>query len=56
MRDPATASPSTATWAPPPAFEEAVADFAETYVDVNVSDHGLLAAAAATGRVPVAAG
>jgi uncharacterized protein (DUF2252 family) len=39
-----------------PAFEEAVADFAETYADVNQSDHGLLAAAAATGRVPVAAG
>jgi uncharacterized protein (DUF2252 family) len=38
------------------AFEEAVADFAETYADVNVGDHGLLAAAAATGRVPVAAG
>jgi uncharacterized protein (DUF2252 family) len=39
-----------------PAFEEAVADFAETYADVNAGDHGLLAAAAATGRVPVAAG
>jgi len=38
------------------AFEEAVADFAETYADVNVGDHGLLAASAATGRVPVAAG
>jgi uncharacterized protein (DUF2252 family) len=38
------------------AFEEAVADFAETYADVNTGDHGLLAAAAASGRVPVAAG
>ena len=33
-----------------------MADFAETYADVNAGDHGLLAAAAATGRVPVAAG
>jgi uncharacterized protein (DUF2252 family) len=39
-----------------PAFEEAVANFAEAYADVNAGDHGLLAAAAATGRVPVAAG
>jgi uncharacterized protein (DUF2252 family) len=39
-----------------PAFEQAVAEFAETYADVNEGDHGLLAAAAATGRVPVAAG
>jgi uncharacterized protein (DUF2252 family) len=38
------------------AFEEAIADFAEAYADVNAGDHGLLAAAAATGRVPVAAG
>jgi uncharacterized protein (DUF2252 family) len=37
-------------------FEQAVAEFAETYADVNAGDHGLLAAAAATGRVPVAAG
>ena len=37
-------------------FEHAVAEFAETYADVNATDHGLLAAAAATGRVPVAAG
>jgi len=39
-----------------PTFEQAVAEFAETYADVNAGDHGLLAAAAATGRVPVAAG
>jgi uncharacterized protein (DUF2252 family) len=39
-----------------PAFEEAVADFAEVYADVNAGDHGLLAAAAAAGRVSVAAG
>jgi uncharacterized protein (DUF2252 family) len=39
-----------------PTFEEAVADFAEAYADVNAGDHGLLAGAAATGRVPVAAG
>jgi uncharacterized protein (DUF2252 family) len=38
------------------AFEEAVADFAEAYADVNVRDHGLLAAAAGAGRVTVAAG
>lgn len=38
------------------AFEEAVADFAETYADVTTDDHARLAAAAASGRVPVAAG
>jgi uncharacterized protein (DUF2252 family) len=38
------------------AFDEAVADFAEAYADVNAADHGLLAAAVAAGRVPVAAG
>jgi uncharacterized protein (DUF2252 family) len=38
------------------AFEEAVADFGEAYADVNTGDHGLLAAAVAAGRVPVAAG
>jgi uncharacterized protein (DUF2252 family) len=39
-----------------PTFEQAVAEFAETYADVNAGDHALLAAAAASGRVPVAAG
>jgi uncharacterized protein (DUF2252 family) len=34
-----------------PAFENALADFAETYADVNDRDHGRLADAVATGRV-----
>jgi uncharacterized protein (DUF2252 family) len=34
-----------------PAFENALADFAETYADVTESDHGQLAAAVGAGRV-----
>jgi hypothetical protein len=32
-------------------FDNAVADFAETYADQNERDHALLAAAVAAGRV-----
>jgi uncharacterized protein (DUF2252 family) len=34
-----------------PAFENALADFGETYADVNESDHRRLTEAAATGRI-----
>ena len=37
------------------AFENAVADFAERYADVNERDHAALAEAVASGRVKAAA-
>jgi hypothetical protein len=39
-----------------PKFDNAIADFAETYADQNERDHAALAAAVAAGRVEAQSG
>jgi hypothetical protein len=37
-------------------FDQAIADFAESYADLNDRDHGALRAAATSGRITVQTG
>ena len=49
-----TASPSPPTSAAPTRFDEAIADFAETYADQNERDYAALQAAVKDGRAEAA--